>query len=299
MNRLRILPGKWNNIGCLLLLISLLESCALQRERRVILPPSLHEISGLSYSDTGNFWAHNDGGNPAVLYFLDLEGNALDSFTYAHWANRDMEALAHDDSSYLYVGDIGNNQGKEITYLIYKIASDSSFIGTISFTLPTKDGEPAYSNFEAMFWLEDSLWLLSKSPIRKGPFYSDIYAIPDLPGQQTASWKGRLSPPNFAITGAAIDREHTQIVLVGYRLRRFLGVPRLPAKMWILSYREGQPFWKERGRVFSLSPWGIGRPIEAVDYLGRNHWILGSEKSPIHFPQLQEIKLKRKFHSKK
>ena len=299
MGSLEGLPGKWNRMAFLFLLGSILNSCALERKRRVSLPPSLHEISGLIYSEANTLWAHNDGGNPALLYHLDREGALLDSFSHPQWVNRDMEAMAKDDSSYLYIGDIGNNLKKEIGYRIYKISLDSFHVSTISFTLPQNQEEPTYPNFEAMFWLEDSLWLFSKSPLRKAPFYSDVYVVPDGPGQQTASWKGRLSPPNFAITGAAIDREHTQIVLVGYRLRNFLGIPRLPGRIWVLPYQVGQPFWQEEGEIFSLSPWGIGKPFESVDFLGEDHWILGSEKSPIHSPQLQEIKVKRKFHAGK
>lgn len=293
MNRLGVLPGKLRSIGFLILLMSLMNSCALKRERRVVLPPSLHEISGLLYTDSGTLWAHNDGGNPSLLYQLDRDGSLLDSFSHPQWVNRDMETLARDDSSYVYIGDVGNNLGKEMSYRIYKLVPDSSFVGTITFTLPLKEKKPTYPNFEAMFWRKDSLWLFSKSSIRKGPFHSEVYVVSDVPGQQVATWKGQLFPSNFAITGAAIDRKHSQIAFVGYRLRSFLGIPRLPSRIWVLPDRDGLSFLREPGILFTLSPWGIGKPYESVDFLGEDHWMLGSEKSPIHSPQLQEIRRKR------
>ncbi|MEM6630540.1 MAG: hypothetical protein AAF694_12755 [Bacteroidota bacterium] len=269
----------------------LVSSCSLQKSRPILLPKQLHEISGLVYVNSGEIYAHNDGDNPSHIYLLDQKGRMKDSMVDALRTNQDMEAMARDDSTRLYIGDIGNNRREAREYTIYRYDPKTRETHRIQFFLsPAKDRE-TWPNFEAMIWARDSLWVFTKGYADRGPFYSDLYAFPSLPGTHKAHWKGRLFPKNFVITGATIDRHMGQVTLVGYRLRKFLGIPRLPTHMWILSEQEGLPFWVDEGRRYSLSPWGIGKPIEAVDKIEKGTWLLGSERSPLHRAQIQVARM--------
>ena len=78
---------------------------------------SLVEASGLARSqrDSTVFWALNDGGSKARLWALDAEGRHLGRITIEGVKNRDWEDLASftlDDTPYLLVADIGNNEAK-------------------------------------------------------------------------------------------------------------------------------------------------------------------------------------------
>ena len=292
MDRVFPLQPSLGQLGAYFLLGIMVSACAIQRERPILLSDQLHEISGLIYTDEGNVYAHNDGGNSSYIYSLNEKGEVVDWVGDPLISNQDMEALAYDEE-YLYVGDFGNNLGTERKYRIYKCHPKTSRIQEIQFSLPQSSVRKPWPNFEAMFWAKDSLWMFTKSQVDQKPFFSDIYTIPAVPGAYEAKWKGRIFSQDFVITGAAIDRDLSQIALVGYRLKRFLGIPRLPAKLWLLSDKESQRFWLDKGQRYQLTPWGIGKPIEAIDFIQEGSWLIGSEKSPIHQAQLQKIKLRK------
>ncbi len=283
----------FDHLWAYFLLGLLLDACAIQRESPIPLPDQLHELSGLIYTKEGKIYVHNDGGNSSLIYSLSKEGKIADSLGDSAIINQDMEALAYDNRGFLYLGDIGNNLSKEREYFIYKCDPQTSKIQEIQFSLPQNSVREPWPNFEAMFWAKDSLWMFTKSLVDRKPFFSDIYTIPAVPGAYEAKWQARIYPKHFVITGAAIDRDLSQIALVGYRLKNFLGIPRLPAKLWLLSDKESQRFWEDEGECFKLTPWGIGKPIEAVDFIQDGIWLIGSEKSPIHKAQLQKIKLRK------
>ncbi len=72
------------------------------------IPESSGIVKSRRYPDV--FWVHNDSGNPAKLFAVDLRGRILGKFAIAV-PNIDWEDLAIDDEGRLYIGDIGNNGG--------------------------------------------------------------------------------------------------------------------------------------------------------------------------------------------
>lgn len=83
------------------------------------------EASGLATSnrDPGILWLLNDGGSKAHLYASDLEGNARGRLKLDDTNNRDWEDLSAfvlDDTPYLLVADIGDNDGdrKHVSFYI-------------------------------------------------------------------------------------------------------------------------------------------------------------------------------------
>ncbi len=89
---------------------------------------AISEASGLaaSQSAAGVLWTHNDRGGDAVLFALSTAGKHLGVFQLDGVSARDWEDMASgpgpvEGQTYLYVGDIGDNQGGNDFKFIYRI----------------------------------------------------------------------------------------------------------------------------------------------------------------------------------
>lgn len=87
----------------------------------------LKEASGISYSKShqGQLWVEQDSGNPSVLYLLKTDGSVTDSVAITGATNRDWEDIAigngpDNGKTYLYVGDIGDNNLNHEEYAVYR-----------------------------------------------------------------------------------------------------------------------------------------------------------------------------------
>jgi hypothetical protein len=92
-----------------------------------VISKRVEEASGLVASETnpGYFWTFNDGGNPAEIFLINTKAEIVMSCKLAMIINRDWEAIAigagpEEGSSYLYVGDIGDNQAKFPFKIVYR-----------------------------------------------------------------------------------------------------------------------------------------------------------------------------------
>ena len=88
----------------------------------------IHESSGLaaSHRHPGYFWTHNDSGNENKLYLLNDSGVFLASFYVDGASNTDWEDICTGPGpiagvTYIYVGDIGDNNAVRTTKTIYRI----------------------------------------------------------------------------------------------------------------------------------------------------------------------------------
>jgi hypothetical protein len=82
------------------------------------------ESSGVAASQRypGVLWTHNDGGGKRqALYAIDRNGSTRASIPVPGLKFRDWEDIAIDDAGHLYLGDIGNNDGKRDTLYVYSI----------------------------------------------------------------------------------------------------------------------------------------------------------------------------------
>jgi len=87
----------------------------------------LTEISGIvaSRKNPNMLWVHNDSGDEARIYAMNVEGNFLGSF-YLSGANTiDWEDIAtgpgpEENEDYLYIGDIGDNLANRSYIVIYR-----------------------------------------------------------------------------------------------------------------------------------------------------------------------------------
>jgi hypothetical protein len=89
---------------------------------------SISESSGLTASrlTPGAYWTHNDSGDGPFIYAFDQRGATLAVFRVAGAQARDWEDVASGPGpqrgkSYLYLGDIGDNNSARSEIVVYRV----------------------------------------------------------------------------------------------------------------------------------------------------------------------------------
>jgi hypothetical protein len=133
------------------------------------LSDELKEISGLEFLNDTILIAHNDGGNDANLYLLNLKGEILKKINISNAKNVDWEDITGDES-FIYIGDIGNNLNKRKDIKIYRISKsemlDKESIHAESMTISYADQvnfppDDTHKNFdsECLISAYGELWI--------------------------------------------------------------------------------------------------------------------------------------------
>lgn len=88
----------------------------------------INEASGLaaSINQPNMLWTHNDSGDSPRLFLINHNGVSAAQFVLKGAENRDWEDIAtgpgpEDETSYIYVGDIGDNRARHEVKTIYRI----------------------------------------------------------------------------------------------------------------------------------------------------------------------------------
>lgn len=91
--------------------------------------PAVDESSGIAASRTNPniYWTHNDSGDGPLVYAFDATGESRGVFRVAGAQARDWEDMAigpgpERASSYLYLGDIGDNDKMRSEIVVYRVA---------------------------------------------------------------------------------------------------------------------------------------------------------------------------------
>ncbi len=92
----------------------------------VIENTTIKEASGIvaSYKNKGLLWTHNDSGDNNRIYSMDASGKSTREFYLEGANNRDWEAIGmatFPEGSFIYVGDIGDNNANYPDYTIYRV----------------------------------------------------------------------------------------------------------------------------------------------------------------------------------
>src|SRR5690242_4444205 len=110
------------------LLASVLQAFGPPTQIATIKDEAIDESSGLVASRTspGAYWTHNDSGDGPFIYALDTRGNTLGIFRVPGATNRDWEDISQGPGpqlgrSYLYIGDIGDNDRKRADIVVYRV----------------------------------------------------------------------------------------------------------------------------------------------------------------------------------
>ncbi len=102
---------------------------------------SISESSGLVASRTmpGVYWTHNDSGDGPFIYAFDTSGDSFGTFRVSGAEARDWEDIAagpgpQPNRSYLYIGDIGDNDAVRPEVIVYRVAEPELSASTRKFT---------------------------------------------------------------------------------------------------------------------------------------------------------------------
>jgi len=217
------------------------------------LPNAVKESSGLAFFN-GKLWTFNDSGGQPILYAVDtISGNVTQKITLAGASNVDWEDITTDDD-FVYVADVGNNDGNRTDLTIYKVLKSSIPVAGNSTVQADRiffvyedqylPGLKSEHNFdcEAIVAAGDSLYLFTKN---RADQRCNLYCVPKTPGSYTAKKLSGFNS-NGLITGADFDPEARQVVLTGYSKGTY--VPFL----WILWDFPGFDFFKGNKRRFEL-----------------------------------------------
>ena len=209
-------PNATNNDGS-----CIYASAKVKTKTSVKLEDSLMETSGLMAFDN-LLWTHNDD-HDNTIYGLDFSGKIQKKVKLEKVKNNDWEEISQD-SSYIYVGDFGNNfQGNRKNLHLLRIEkksflSNKPLIDTISFSYSNqtdfgiqKENSTDF-DCEAFVVSRDSIYLFAKQWSQKK---TSIYVLPKIPGKYSAKLKETLDVSGL-ITGATLLASGKGIVLCGY-----------------------------------------------------------------------------------
>ncbi|MFQ5601308.1 MAG: hypothetical protein ACE5G2_12255 [Candidatus Krumholzibacteriia bacterium] len=197
-----------------------------------ITAPAIGECSGIvrSRQYAGVFWIHNDSGDAARLFAVDLEGTLLREVRVQGAHNVDWEDLAIDDAGHLFIGDFGNNDNERQDLVIYVIEEpdpaaspadpvlEVPVLRRVPFHYPEQrafpdSGERNY-DCEAMFWHDGGLYILTK---HRSDTRTVLYRVP----LQSSGRRAVVRLGEFAVgsqvTAADISPDGRILVVLSYQ----------------------------------------------------------------------------------
>ena len=167
-------------------------------------------------------WTHNDHFD-STLYGLDLKGKIKKKINLPKLKTDDWEEISQD-STYIYIGDFGNNNlGNRNDLRILRIQKKSFYttnpeIDTIAFSYPTqtdfsvKKANTTDFDCEAFLVLENDIYLFSKQWTEEK---TSVYTLPKTPGSYVAKFKSTIDVDGL-ITGVTLLPSKKGAVLCGY-----------------------------------------------------------------------------------
>ncbi|MEO6391182.1 MAG: hypothetical protein ABIP75_04965 [Pyrinomonadaceae bacterium] len=235
---------------------------------------TITESSGLVASprNPGLFWTHNDSGAGPILYALDRTGKSAGVWQVAGAAAKDWEDIAAGPgpdrgTSYLYVGDIGDNSLARLQVAVYRVpepaitptdaestaAAPRILEGAVAIELKYPDGS---HNAEALMVHPKTgdLYIVTKERRRPAGVYKLPAAYLVQPGVQTLTRVTELKMPSVVegmVTGGDISPDGKHLILCDY----------FGAYELTLANGEFDAIWKETPLIVDLGAREIGESI--------------------------------------
>lgn len=184
--------------------------------------PLLEEVSGLvvSHRFPNRLYVHTDSGGETALFVLDTLGNEQGKLELSGLSNRDWEDIAvgpgPNGSSYIYVAEIGDNEGKYDQIYLYRFlepeqlqAIPSTAIDRISLQFP---GGPKDAEAFLVDPISGELFLVSKRETK-----NTLYRVPVDGFQKGNALLEKLHSFDFTSSvGADVSRDGSQILIKNY-----------------------------------------------------------------------------------
>jgi hypothetical protein len=238
---------------------------------------SISESSGLAASrlTPGAYWTHNDSGDGPYIYSFDTRGDSFGVFRVAGAQARDWEDMAAGPGPdrgkpYLYIGDIGDNNGARAEIVVYRVPEPALTAATRKFT-KTRPGttEPAEAirlrypdgahDAEALLVhpVSGHIYIMTKVVIANPAVYE---AAPPFTANNpiTMTRLGLVSVPSLfggVITGGSISPDGRRVALCDYFQGYELTLPAGSANF--------NDIWKQKMVGFDL---GKRKQGEAITY---------------------------------
>ncbi len=247
---------------------------------KCVLPKILKESSGLCYTN-GNLWTFGDSGNPNEIFKIDSStGTILQTVEIENFPNVDWEDMTAD-SSYIYIGDFGNNHGNRRDLKIIRIKkTDLNVPGTllkvqgeaihISYADQTKFKRVKSTDYdcESLISIGQFLYLFTKDGI---DLKTRCYRISNLPGTYQVSPISSFDTKG-KITAAAFNPVTKEIALLGYMNKK------VGSFIWFLNGYQNDDFFggrNTRTTIGSAKDW----QTEGLDYISANRLFMSCETS--------------------
>ncbi len=271
------------NFIVILLLISYFFSLNAQVtnvEEKFALPESLNESSGIILVNN-RIIIHNDSGNENKLYEIDtLNGAIVRTIIVQNATNVDWEDIAQDEN-FIYVGDIGNNNGNRTDLKIYKVNKNSflnsnevqaeiiefNYEDQQDFTITPNenewDAEALISFDEEDLIVFTKNWVDGETKAYKIPKEAGNYSVE--PCETTLNAQG-------LITGATYNYASETLLLTGYTIY-------LDPFVWIVKDFDDDIFSGNNERI--LLPELEAEKIEAIAFVNSKRYFIASESFQI------------------
>jgi hypothetical protein len=249
-------------------------------EEQYNLPAVLSESSGVIFFNN-RLISHNDSGNENILYELDpATGEITRTITVDNATNADWEDICQDSTS-IYIGDIGNNNGDRTDLKIYKINKndylDTTHVSAeiINFNYADQLDFPSNPNntewdAEALFTLDTTLILLTKNWVTG---ISKAYPIPKMSGDYAVSPLPTPLNSEGLITGATFNEATGKLYSVGYTLL-------LQPFLWISEGFSGSDVFSGTNTRIPLTSLGLEQ-VEAITHIAPDSYFMTSESFSI------------------
>ena len=236
---------------------------------------SVSESSGLvaSRSKPGAYWTHNDSGDGPFIYAFDNRGDSLGVFRVTGAQARDWEDISigpgpQPNKSYLYIGDIGDNDKERSEIVVYRVAEPvlNNVKSTRSRPAVTESAEAIRLQYpdgkhdaEALLVHPTSgnIYIVTKVALANPVVYEA--AAPLIAGKLITMRRiGEVRVPSLfggVITGGAISPDGRRVALCDYFQGYELVLPATSANF--------NDIWKQRMTGFDL---GKRKQGEAITY---------------------------------
>ena len=196
---------------------------------------AVKESSGLAASrrSPGVYWTHNDSGDGPFIYAFDARGHSRGIWRVTGATANDWEDIATGPGpkpgvSYLYIGDIGDNQSKRPEIVVYRVPEPELSKGAVSkskaaATAPSEAIRLRYPDgshdAEALLVhpLTGNIYLVTKIAFANPEIYEA--PAPLTAGTITLKRIGTLQVPSLLggiITGGAISPDGRRVALCDY-----------------------------------------------------------------------------------
>lgn len=189
----------------------------------------INEASGLAASVTnrGMLWTHNDSGDKARIFLIDVNGNTRAIVELKGVSNRDWEDIAVgpgpvQGKSYVYIGEIGDNFARYEYKYVYRIEEPAlepkamdldtviTQVDSIKFKLP---GGPRDTEALIVDPVTKDIYIFSKNENQE----IRVYRLP-YPQSTTSILTADqvLTLPILKVNGADISADGTELLIKNY-----------------------------------------------------------------------------------